>query len=160
MRFFCWNEIADSTLRNAPRTVSRATTSFRDDCWGGLSVFCCPLLFIVVPVVVFFFLRQHITTRNNIVRAVRCEQKIQPRIARICTNGDVMQKFFGLPKKIFVSICVIGYAELKVRGKKNIVPSLARNPLSYRVAVFLPISSFFSICGLCSYNFCRVYSSI
>ena len=121
------HEIADSSLRNAPRSVSRATTSFRDDCWGGLSVFCCPLLFIVVPVVVFFFLRQHITTRNNIVRAVRCEQKIQPRIARICTNGDVMQKFFGLPKKIFVSIRVIGYAELKVRGKKNIVPSPARN---------------------------------
>ena len=61
------------------------------------------------------------------VRAVCCEQKIQPRITRICTNGDVMQKFFGLPKKIFVSIRVIGYAELKVRGKKNSVPSPARN---------------------------------
>ena len=61
------------------------------------------------------------TTRDNMVRAVCCEQKIQPRITRICTNGDVMQKFFGLPKKIFVSIRVI-------RGKKNSVPSLARTP--------------------------------
>ena len=43
-------EIADSSLRNAPTTVSRASTSFRDDCRGGLSVFCCTVL-----VVVFFF---------------------------------------------------------------------------------------------------------
>ena len=42
------HEIADSSLRNAPRSVSRATTSFRDDCRGGLSVFCCPLLSLVV----------------------------------------------------------------------------------------------------------------
>ena len=41
-------EIADSSLRNAPRSVSRASTSFRDDCRGGLSVFCCPLLSLVV----------------------------------------------------------------------------------------------------------------
>ena len=58
------------------------------------------------------------TTCDNKVRAVRCEQKIQPRITQICTNGDNLQKFFGLPKKIFVWISEIGYAELKVRGKK------------------------------------------
>ena len=29
-------EIADSSLRNAPRSVSRASTGFRDDCVGGV----------------------------------------------------------------------------------------------------------------------------
>ncbi len=33
-------EIADSSLRNAPRSVSRATTSFRDDVERGLLVLC------------------------------------------------------------------------------------------------------------------------
>ena len=40
-------EIADSRLRNAPRSVSRALTGFRDDYEGGLSVFCCHMLFLL-----------------------------------------------------------------------------------------------------------------
>ena len=60
-------EIADSSLRNAPRSVSRTLTSFRDDCRGGLSLFCCPLLFIVVYVVVFFFFfTTTMTTLDNL----------------------------------------------------------------------------------------------
>jgi len=43
------------------------------------------------------------TTLDNMVRAVRCEQKIQPRITQIGTNGDDVQKFFGLPKKILAT---------------------------------------------------------
>ena len=98
-------------------------------------MFCCPMLFIVVFVVVFFFLRQHITTRNNIVRAVCCEQKIQPRIARICTNGDVMQKFFRLAEKnIRVNSC---NSWLKIY-----VPSLARNPFVVLCCPMLFLLSF------------------
>ena len=36
----CWNEITDSSLHDAPRSVSRVTTSFRDDYKDGLSVRC------------------------------------------------------------------------------------------------------------------------
>ena len=38
--FPCWNEITDSSLHDAPRSVSRVTTSFRDDYKRGLSVPC------------------------------------------------------------------------------------------------------------------------
>ena len=54
-------EIADSSLRNAPRSVSRATTSFRDDCWGGLSVFCSPKLLRLS----FYLFYDNLTTKTT-----------------------------------------------------------------------------------------------
>ncbi|MBR3946356.1 MAG: hypothetical protein IKJ56_04550, partial [Bacteroidales bacterium] len=55
-------EIADSRLRNAPRSVSRALTGFRDDYEGGLSVFCCHMLFLLSFYSFFYDNYDHWTT--------------------------------------------------------------------------------------------------
>ena len=53
VRYCVWrSRIADRN--NAPRSVSRVTTSFRDDDEGGLSTPCCLMLFLLS----FYFLRQ------------------------------------------------------------------------------------------------------